>query len=543
MTQPDPLSPYYYHHNFQSLIGLVSERDWDLLTGKERAWLTCFQQLSFKAQCLLVRLLMRRHDYFLADKLIYPELGDTRPLLHNLADNGFVSITDTAPADVLFNLLSKAQLIDAFPAVALAKSASKTQWQTAITDTYDDPLISPYALVVCHQPDLLPVLLLLYFGNSRQDLSQFVVAELGIQQFESYPVSQSERLFQHRQHIDDWLHLSALTDTVWQAKKAKRPALILALQSRLPQPFEWPPLERKRQRLVNRIAREFERHDDFPSATLLYQTTTQPPSRERQARMLIKQGYIDDASRIIAAMLDAPHDEEEYDVACRIAKKKPLREHARLVPTNSVNPAIVDSETLTLPLEHRVEWDVAAYYRCQGWQVWYSENSLLNALFGLFFWDILFLPISGAFVNPFQRGPRDLYSDDFVTKRQPQIHARLANINQARDWIARHYQQKQGLSNDWVNWSVIEWPLLDAALHALSDTQLSACFKRILFDRRHNRRGHPDLFMCRGDAYQWVEVKGPGDVLQPHQSRWLQFFHQNGICAKVVYVTSATSNS
>ncbi len=108
--------------------------------------------------------------------------------------------------------------------------------------------------------------------------------------------------------------------------------------------------------------------------------------------MLIKQGYIDDASRIIAAMLDAPHDEEEYDVACRIAKQKPLREHARLVPTNSVNPAIVDSETLTLPLEHRVEWDVAAYYRCRGWQVWYSENSLLNALFGLFFGIFCFYP-------------------------------------------------------------------------------------------------------------------------------------------------------
>ncbi|WP_037353470.1 VRR-NUC domain-containing protein [Salinivibrio socompensis] len=537
MTQPDPLSPYYYHHNFQSLIGLVSERDWDLLTDKERAWLTSFQQLSFNAQCLLVRLLMRRHDYFLADKLTYSELGETWPLLHILADNGFVSITDTAPAEVLFNVLSKPQLIEAFPAVNVAKSASKTQWQTAITDTFSDPLVSPYSLVVCHQPDILPVLLLLYFGNSRQDLSQFIVAELGIQQFESYPVSQSERLFQHRQQIDDWLRLSALDDIAWQAKKAKRPASILALQSRLPQPFDWPPLERKRQRLVNRIAREFERHDDLSSALLLYKTTTQPPSRERQARILIKQGALDDASLIIAAMLDAPHDEEEYDVACRIAKQKPVREHGRLLPTHSVNPAAFETETLALTLEQRVEWEVADYYRHQGWQVWYSENSLLNALFGLFFWDILFLPIRGAFVNPFQRGPRDLYSDDFVTKRQSHIDARLANMGQARDWIARHYQQKQGIINDWVNWSVIEWPLLDAALNALTDRQLSACFSRILFDRRHNRRGHPDLFMCRDDAYQWVEVKGPGDVLQPHQRRWLQFFHQNGICAKVTYIT------
>lgn len=537
MTQPDPLSPYYYHHNFQNLMDLVCERDWDLLTHKERHWLTTFQQLSFKAQCLLVRLLMRRHDWFLAGSLHYDELGETPPLLDTLAEHQFISLTHTAPAEVVFKLLTKTQLMAAFPDTGLAKSAPKSQWQQAIEALYGNTLDSPYELVVCHQPDILPVLNLLYFGNSRQDLSQFVVAELGIQHFEPYPIRQADRLFEHRSQINDWLHLSALNEIVWQARKNKQPKEVLALAPCLPAPFDWAPLERKRQRLVNRIAREFERQDDLSTALSLYQTTTQPPSQERRARILIKQGDIKTAATIIATMLQAPHDEEELDVAYRLAKQKPVRALGSLVPSASAKPATLPTETLALPLNQRVENEVADYYRQQGWEVWFSENSLLNALFGLFFWDVLFLPVRGAFLNPFQRGPRDLHSDDFVAKRQTLIDQRLAEIDRARDWVAQHYQQKHGITNEWVNWSVIEWPLLEAALVMLTDTQLRACFQRILFDRRHNRRGHPDLFMCRGVSYQWVEVKGPGDTLQPHQTRWLQFFQQHEIPAKVTYVT------
>lgn len=536
MTQPDPLSPYYYHHNFLCLMDLVSERDWDLLNHAERHWITTFQQLSFKAQCLLIRLLMRRHDWFVAEKLVYHELGDLSPLLDELATQGYVRLTHQAATEVVLNLLTKPQMAHAYPQADVPKSASKAQWQVAIQATYGDTLTSPTMLIECLQPELLSVFLLLYFGNSRQDLSQFVVADLGIQTFESYALRQSERLFQCREHIDHWLHLSALNEHYWQAKKAKQPDIILALTDQLPARYAWPPLERKRQRLVNRIAREHERHANLDSAQMLYQTTTQPPSSERQARIAIKQDDIDLASTLIGTMLRTPHDEDERDIACRLAKQKKIQQQIGPHEWPATPNSEIHTEHLALPLRDRVEWEVADYYRAQGWTVWYSENCLLNALFGLFFWDILFMPVQGAFLNPFQRGPRDLYSEEFCAARQPAIDDRLSDIDNARALIKQHYAEKHGITNDWVNWGVIEWPLLDAALRALSTHQLKACFERILFDRRHNRSGQPDLFMCRADDYQWVEVKGPGDTLQHHQKRWLHFFNHHAINAKVIYV-------
>ena len=48
----------------------------------------------------------------------------------------------------------------------------------------------------------------------------------------------------------------------------------------------------------------------------------------------------------------------------------------------------------------------------------------------------------------------------------------------------------------------------------------------------------PDLFWLgvQGD-YEFIEVKGPGDRLQKHQSRWLSFFVEQGIPCRVVYVS------
>ena len=40
-----------------------------------------------------------------------------------------------------------------------------------------------------------------------------------------------------------------------------------------------------------------------------------------------------------------------------------------------------------------------------------------------------------------------------------------------------------------------------------------------------------------------IEVKGPGDRLQDHQVRWLQFFASNGIAASVCYLRWETDEA
>ena len=67
---------------------------------------------------------------------------------------------------------------------------------------------------------------------------------------------------------------------------------------------------------------------------------------------------------------------------------------------------------------------------------------------------------------------------------------------------------------------------------------LLAVFERLLFDPRENRSGFPDL-IALGDEpgdYCLVEVKGPGDTLQDSQKRWLRYFADRDIPARVAWV-------
>ena len=50
--------------------------------------------------------------------------------------------------------------------------------------------------------------------------------------------------------------------------------------------------------------------------------------------------------------------------------------------------------------------------------VYYVENTLMNALFGLAFWEQIFEPVPGVFHNPFQSAPADMYDSAFRAARR-----------------------------------------------------------------------------------------------------------------------------
>ena len=54
----------------------------------------------------------------------------------------------------------------------------------------------------------------------------------------------------------------------------------------------------------------------------------------------------------------------------------------------------------------------------------------MTTLFGLLFWDVLFLDIPGVFESPFQSAPLDLGTIHFYETRRAQIEARLQEIEQ-----------------------------------------------------------------------------------------------------------------
>ncbi len=91
-------------------------------------------------------------------------------------------------------------------------------------------------------------------------------------------------------------------------------------------------------------------------------------------------------------------------------------------------------------------------------------------------------------------------------------------------------------------WPILSEEMLEIALACIPAQHLERMFRRLLGNLREHRSGFPDLIRFRPShndpnrRYEMIEVKGPGDRLQDHQTRWLEFCVDHGIPVSVCYV-------
>ncbi|MDD1794616.1 VRR-NUC domain-containing protein [Enterovibrio sp. ZSDZ42] len=544
----------YYLDNFLSIVDIVTHRYEDLLTNTEKEWLASFSALATNAKLLTVRLLSRKGNWFRRDKLHYDEISDIDEAIQELVEQNMISVTRTPPVLVAVDLMTKPELIKHFSSIAehasnaLKPSAKKADLIDEIVVLLEGKEIPPMTSdCLCISHDVLPVFLLLYFGNSRQDLSQFVLSDLGIYRFERVSLLYRDRLFNSRDQVQDWLIFSTLSDDLFKLTENKEVKSSLSMLNALPPKPSWSPLSRKWDRLANQLARDAERVDDLKTAATLFAQSNLPPARERLARIALKQSDLNGACNWIEAMLRSPITEDEKEVAQRLARqivKKAPKTSVLLPPLLSENTAVPPQEFATnmasMDIDQRVERVAALAFEAQGWNVWFCENAVLNAVFGLLLWDIIFAPIKGAFMHPFQRSPRDMYSPEFGLNRHSLIESRFLELQQGHYSLLKVYDEKIGITNDWVQWHLVDRSLVEAICSTFTTTQIIRCVERILFDPKSNRAGHPDLFMVKEKQCQFVEIKGPGDKLQHHQVRWLNFLNQQQIESSVLYVNSSS---
>ncbi len=194
-----------------------------------------------------------------------------------------------------------------------------------------------------------------------------------------------------------------------------------------------------------------------------------------------------------------------------------------------------------------VEFHVQAHLHADDGPVHYVENSLINSLFGLLCWPAIFAPLPGAFFHPFQRGPVDLLSEDFLERRAELFQACLGELDNGRyaETIRQRFVDKWGIQSPFVFWGALNEDLLEQALACLPAEHLKHWFNRLLLDIKANRAGMPDLiqFWPQHKTYRMIEVKGPGDRLQDNQLRWLEFCHEHQMPVAVCYVQWAEQSA
>jgi hypothetical protein len=534
----EPLAVGYYLDHFTQVIEGVQDRHGFLLKAPEHEHLAKLKALKTPAIMLYARLVNRRGPCFRVARLVYPEIEPLDLAVAELLAAGLLQSCDgelePASLDQVLDCFTHHELRAALHGQPLPKGVRKGEllsWIAAWDGRagWITQYLATEAVVRIPKNDPWPFLRFLFFGELRDNLSDFVTRALGYVVTESFEAAHLAPHFTNRAEAEDAYRMAALYAEFrhvrsavsaeralvwWRGRTVDRTALLAG--------HIW------FDRIIDRLGRILERENLAVEALKLYETSPVAPARERRARLLIKSGRRDEAVTLLQATRDQPcHAEEAYAARQLLARleRKSRRSEARGVE--------LASSSLILHYEDgEVEAAVLAHYRGQGWNGLHSENWLWNAAFGLLLWNIIYDPAFGVFHSPLQLAPSDLHEPTFYTRRQHAIESRLATLHDPDDALAimrRSFAMKQGLANPFISWHEDLPGIMDVLLRRLPPAGLAAALRHLARNVGRHCRGLPDLFLWTESEYRFVEVKAENDHLAPHQFEWLQVLIKAGI--------------
>jgi hypothetical protein len=540
-TQQDQPAAFYYLAHFRSALHWLRERYGDLLSERESAFIDEFASLPRNSQALLVRLIMRRGERFRASKIRYPEIGNIPRACGPLIELQWIDSRPPLSIDEFAKLVTRAELSELFP--ALKSNMPKAQALMLLQATQPEPRSFEEWRGSVSEPvywvkvvALCTHLRLLFFGNFRQEWSEFVLADLGLFRYEAVPFSRQSRAFHSRQDIDDFLLLYECRRRLYEDAPL---AEVLSQLPRTPLNHEW--LEARRAKLLYQIARLHDIAGDRAQALTLYRESRHPGARLRGIRTLQADARHGEALTLARLALQAPESSAEEQRLVRVVRRLerrlglPSRTGKRALRPERLDlivPAPLAGESVEYLAQKLVSIPTAPAY--------FVENTLINSLFGLLCWEAIFAPVSGAFFHRFQVGPMDLFSPTFRQRRGALFDRCLEQLDSGcyLQIIKDNFLVKQGIRSPFVSWGVVTEDLLDTALACIPAAHLRHYFERLLSNLPENRSGLPDLvqFWIGEKRYRMIEVKGPGDRLQDNQQRWMEFCIDHELPVAVCHV-------
>jgi hypothetical protein len=490
-------------------------------------------------------------------KLVYPEIDGLGQAVAVLLEMGAAIVapgltveelgalfTNTELQGVYRELLSgpkitgKAPLLQAIDELGLAQEMHLA----LLTQALGEEVIAPVGM------EFVQLIQILFFGNRHQGLTDFVLSDLGLARYYPYTLNPKHRLFPCREALDEYLDCCEFEDIFYQLLELDdEEGLSEIADIMIHRQVNFPVGLRRWQRAWNTVAREMERRQQLDLARQLYERSGRHPSRERRVRILEAQRDWTAVVTLCETILSAPWCEAEREAANTILGR--ARRKLGGAPIRRQADKFRQLKLTIAPNCDCVELDAAACLRGNWHSVYYVENGLMNTLFGLAFWEQIFADIPGAFHNPYQGSPRDMYDGDFVENRSAGIERRLQELRRGclLEELTSSYQRHQGYQCHWVDWALVDENLLHIALQMIPADHLFSIWQRQLFDPAQNSSGFPDLIAFANPAknrpadgnpgsYCMIEVKGPGDSLQNNQKRWLRYFLEHNIPAAVAWV-------
>ncbi|XP_056173803.1 fanconi-associated nuclease 1 homolog isoform X1 [Syzygium oleosum] len=611
-ARKNPPSMTKYQQNFSLLLHEVLIRSSNLFTDDEKLFMESFTSLLDDSQRLFVRLYSRKGPWFRLSNISYPEISDALQAVNELSGKGYVIPFECAEGlqtDEMMGILrvltvSELREISCIPKKKGSQNSRKKDLIASALYLYRDGLcpvlpcmlldkagacvkISSRAETVFWRAERI------FFLNGEQDLSTFLLVDLGAVKYPTYNYTISEQIFSSRSHLLDYeeaIEVAQLMDESLDENDANQVLRCLKIaDSRVDLPSEnvsrssisgseaafiscftaswvyskvillgisYLERERRYQDAINLLKRLL---DCFISdGRRGYWTVRLSINLEHlgfldESLSVAEDGLLDPWVRAGSRMamqkrvlrLGKPPRRWKIPRSFEITKWKIKEVHVQGRPLNCEMGKKSrfygeDGE------QCGVEQLALQYYANEGgcWSGVHTESGIWLTIFGLLMWDAIFSDVPNVFRTKFQTAPLDLETDSFYLARKGLIETHLQNIHNgmAEEILITSWESHIGTACRGVNWDRHSLSELRAAVTCVGGPCLASLCRLLSQDYRSWSSGMPDLLLWRfhgeyrGEA-KLVEVKGPNDRLSEQQRAWLFVLMECGFNAEVCKVT------
>ncbi|KAM7489156.1 hypothetical protein LguiB_026640 [Lonicera macranthoides] len=612
-TCPPTMSKY--QQNFVLLIQEVIRTNSYLLTDDEKTFLETFFSLSDDSQRLFVRLYTRKGPWFRMSNISYAEISDCQQAGEGLSAAGYAcciqSTKDLLKYDLeeILNLLTVGELREIYCTINKKRNCGlrKQDFISSILSSSEHgscPFLPNLVLEktgACIQLSLKAVSLVwraerLFFLNGEQDLSAFLLVDLGIVKYPTYNCIISDQIFSCRSDLlsyEEAIEIAQIMDQFLDENNSEMVLRCIEISNSR--------MSSSSVKLVPSLKSEsmasffscFSASWVYSKVVLLGVSFLEHENRYDHAINLLKRlllnftsdrrrGYwtlrlsvdLEHVGRLNESLLVAEDGllDPYVRAGSRISLQrrvlrlgKPPRRWKTPSFSESVKRKITEVHVQGRPLncstgmksrfygedgeQCGVEELALQYYAGEEggcWQGVHTESGIWLTIFGLLMWDIIFADVPNVFRTRFQTAPLDMETDSFYEVRKSIIEPVLQKIQEgmAEEIIITSWEANRGTSCRGLNWDRHSLTDLRAVVSCVGGPCLALICRHLAQDYRSWSSGMPDLLLWRfhgdysGEA-KLVEVKGPRDRLSEQQRAWLLFLMDSGFKAEVCRVSPA----
>ncbi|XP_013600868.1 PREDICTED: fanconi-associated nuclease 1 homolog isoform X1 [Brassica oleracea var. oleracea] len=593
-----------YQLNFNVLVQEVLRSCSHLFTADEKTFLESFPSLSEDSQRLFIRLYTRKGPWFRLSNISYPEVSDSLQALKDLTVSGFMSSVEDAndlsyqKMKEITELLNVTELRDILSVnKVFSRGSRKRDLIDSLCSYYNDRTRMDIGTMILERTGLCAKISStaesliwrverLFFLNGEQDLSSFVLLDLGIIKYPTYKCIDSDQIFSDRAKLlayEEAIEVAQLMDEsldsedsgtvlkcimIAETRISSSSSSESALFNCFTAPWVYSKMvllgvsfleNQKRYNqavyLLRRLLSCFNCDGRRGYWTVRLSTDLEHMGRPNESLSVAEQGLLDPWVRAGSRIALQRR-------VLRLAKP-PRRWKTPTFPNlidNKIPEVTIQGRSLNceVGMKNRfygedgeqcgVEQLALQYYNGGGgWQGMHTESSIWLTIFGLLMWDILFSDVPGVFQTRFQTAPLDLDTESFYLTRKETIESQLEKVanGMAEEILIISYETHRGTACRGVVWERFSLEELRAAVACVGGKCVASLCRYLAQDYRSWCSGMPDLLLWRfkengyeGEA-KLVEVKSEKDRLSEQQRAWLLLLMDSGFNVEICKVRPA----